>query len=156
MRAATAGSRLIRMPNTRGGSRRRASRSNEYGMTDDKRATPSPATRTPGWMSDVPLSATPTGTASEPALLPGKHAHILWRRQERGARRRPGCPERRTSAAGDDGGGGMVDITEAYGAAVPTARERRQHGRRESARRWRAAEARWQGTLVKTVDSRSP
>src|SRR6185503_9170510 len=39
-RAATAGSRLIRIPNTRGGIRRNASSSSEYGTTEDIRATP--------------------------------------------------------------------------------------------------------------------
>ena len=48
MSAAIAGSRLIRMPNTRGGILRSASRSSEYGITDDNRATPSPAARTRG------------------------------------------------------------------------------------------------------------
>ena len=82
IRAAIAGSRLIRMPNTRGGILRSASRSIVYGITDDSSATPSPATRTQGSSRAVPLSATPNGTAiSAATAIPSARPlpSVVWR-----------------------------------------------------------------------------
>src|SRR5215831_3173617 len=45
--AATAGSRLIQMPNTRAGIRRSASSSSRYGMTEDSSPTAAPVPSTP-------------------------------------------------------------------------------------------------------------
>jgi hypothetical protein len=60
-RAATAGSRLIQMPKTRGGIRRSASISSEYGMIEESSPMPRPASRMPGRSSAPRPAAMPTG-----------------------------------------------------------------------------------------------
>ena len=62
--AATAGSRLIQMPNTRAGTRRSASSSNRYGITDESRPISSPLTSAAGRSSALPALATAASAAA--------------------------------------------------------------------------------------------
>ena len=66
-RAATAGSRLIQMPNTLAGTRRRVSSSREYGMIEDSSPMAAPVPSTAGRSRDRPPASRPDGVTASAA-----------------------------------------------------------------------------------------
>ncbi len=66
-RAATAGSRLMQIPNTRVGIRRSVSSSNRYGITDESSPIRRPAASTTGSSSARPALATAAGVTTSAA-----------------------------------------------------------------------------------------
>ena len=76
--AATAGSRLSRMPKTWAASRRRAISSREYGRTDDSTAMAAPRQSASGVHSADPPVSTPTGATSTAAIVIAMASPSSW------------------------------------------------------------------------------